>query len=142
MVTQQPSARPGGLNELGGEPLYPPVDRDVINADATFSQQLLNVTGGQAVTQLPAHRDCDHLAWEMETGEGGGAASRQRISRPDATIGLRNGAANAAPTTSAPTANSRHGGALGPLGLVWLDGHATYVCTWCENAPVPLQPVD
>jgi hypothetical protein len=31
-------AGPGGVDQLRGEPLHPPVDRDVIHNDATFGQ--------------------------------------------------------------------------------------------------------
>jgi hypothetical protein len=62
-------AEPGGLDELGREPLDPPVDGDVINGDATLSQQLLDVPLGQAVAQVPADRDRNHLRWKPEASE-------------------------------------------------------------------------
>jgi len=53
--------RAGSINELRGEGLYPAIHRDVIDPDATFGQQLFHVAIGQAVAQIPAHRDRDHL---------------------------------------------------------------------------------
>jgi hypothetical protein len=58
---------PGGsrrVDELGSERLHPPVDSHMINLDATFGEQLLDIAIRQAVTQVPAHRDSDHLARE------------------------------------------------------------------------------
>jgi hypothetical protein len=46
------AAGAGGLDELGGEPLDPPVDGDVIDGDAAFGQQFLHVAVGQAVAQV------------------------------------------------------------------------------------------
>jgi len=54
----------GGVNELGGERLHPPIDGDVINSDAAFGEQFFDIAVGQAVAQVPAHRDRDHLARE------------------------------------------------------------------------------
>jgi hypothetical protein len=44
----------GGVDELRREAQHPPVDRHVINGDAAFGRQLLDVTVGQPVPQ--AHR--------------------------------------------------------------------------------------
>jgi hypothetical protein len=55
------------LNELGCEGLHPPVDRDVIDLDAALGEQFLDVAVGQAVAQIPAHRDRDHLTWKPVT---------------------------------------------------------------------------
>jgi len=49
----------------------PAVDRDVVDLDPTFGQQLLDVTIGQAVAQVPAHRHHDHIGRESEPGERG-----------------------------------------------------------------------
>jgi hypothetical protein len=35
--------RPGGVGEQRGEPLYPPVDRDVVYLDAPLGQQFLGI---------------------------------------------------------------------------------------------------
>ena len=49
--------RPGGLDELGREPLHPSVYGHVIDGDAALGQQLLHVVVGQAVAQALADRD-------------------------------------------------------------------------------------
>jgi len=36
-------AWPRGLGQQRGEPLYPPVDRDVVDLDAALGEQLLDV---------------------------------------------------------------------------------------------------
>jgi hypothetical protein len=59
--------RAGGVDELLGERLDPPVDAHGIDVDATLGQQLLDLAVGQPVTQLPTHRDCDDLAREAVT---------------------------------------------------------------------------
>jgi hypothetical protein len=37
------AARAGGLDELRGETLHPPVDGDVVNGDAALGEQLFDV---------------------------------------------------------------------------------------------------
>jgi hypothetical protein len=49
--------------------LDPPVHRDVVDVDAAVGQQLLDVARGQAVAEIPADRDRDHLRREPEPGE-------------------------------------------------------------------------
>jgi hypothetical protein len=61
--------RSGGVGEHRGEPLHPPVDSHVVDLDAALSQQLLNVPIREAVAQVPADRDRDHLRWEPEPRE-------------------------------------------------------------------------
>jgi len=70
------AAEPGGVGQQRREPLDPAKDRDVVDFDTAFDQQLLHVAVGQAVAQLPAHRHHDHLGREPEAREGG--ARRQR----------------------------------------------------------------
>jgi len=70
-VTRHVTARPRSLDELRGEPLNPPVDRDVIDVHSPLGKQLLDVTIGQAVPQVPPHRHRDHLARKPETSERG-----------------------------------------------------------------------
>jgi hypothetical protein len=41
----------------------------VINFDTTLGQQLLDISIGQPVTQVPPHRNHDHIRREPETGE-------------------------------------------------------------------------
>ncbi len=95
-VTGQPAARAGGFDELGGEPLDPPVDGYVVNADAAFGEQFLDVAVGQAVSQIPADRDRDHLTRETESGECRRAPRGHRPSLADASIDQRNGASGPA----------------------------------------------
>jgi hypothetical protein len=57
-----------GVDELGCEGLHPPIDRDVVNDDAAFGQQLLDVAVGESITQIPAHRDRDDLTREPVAG--------------------------------------------------------------------------
>ena len=64
------AARPGGLSEQRREPLHPPVDGDVVNLDAAFGEQLLDIAVGEAKAQVPADRQHDHIRREAETGEG------------------------------------------------------------------------
>jgi hypothetical protein len=45
----------GGVGKQRGEPLHPSVHRDVVDLDAAFGEQLLDVAVGQPVAQLPAH---------------------------------------------------------------------------------------
>ena len=80
------AARPGRLDELRGEPLHPPVDRDVIDDHATLGEQLLDVAVGQAVAQVPPDRDRDHLAREPEPCE-----RRHRTRRSHQAILASNG---------------------------------------------------
>jgi len=41
----------------------------VVDLDTALSQQLLQIPVGQAVAQVPADRDRDHLGWEPEPSE-------------------------------------------------------------------------
>ena len=54
----------GGVDELRRESSHPPVDRHVLDGDAALGQQFFDVAEGQAVAQLPAHGDRDHLPRE------------------------------------------------------------------------------
>jgi hypothetical protein len=58
--------RPGSLDELRGEALYPSVDGHVINGDAALGKRLLDIPVGQAISQVPADRDRDHLPRERK----------------------------------------------------------------------------
>src|SRR6478735_8968969 len=55
------AGRSGRVDELGREGPHPPVDRHVVDLDAALGQQFLDIAVGQAVAQIPAHRDADHL---------------------------------------------------------------------------------
>jgi hypothetical protein len=43
----------------------------VVDLDATFGEQFLDVTVGQPEAQVPADRNYDHIGWEAEAGERG-----------------------------------------------------------------------
>jgi|SRR6185437_15201955 hypothetical protein len=68
-VTRSMPARPRSFNELAGESLYPSVDGHMIDGDAALGQQLLDIAIGQAISQIRADRDRDHLPREPETSE-------------------------------------------------------------------------
>ena len=59
-----------GLGELGGEPMDPPVHRDVVDLDASLGQELLHVPVGQAEPQVPPDRQGDDLGREPVAREG------------------------------------------------------------------------
>jgi hypothetical protein len=42
----------------------------MIDINAPFSEEFSDVSVGQPVAQVPAHRDRDHLRWETKPGEG------------------------------------------------------------------------
>jgi hypothetical protein len=60
---------PGGVCQQRREPLYPPIDRDVVDVDAAFGEQFLDVAVGQSVAQVPAHRYHDYLGRKPESSE-------------------------------------------------------------------------
>jgi hypothetical protein len=60
-------ARASSVDEHGGEGLHPAVDRDVIHADASFAEQLLDIAVRQPVAQIPAHRDPERMKRTVET---------------------------------------------------------------------------
>jgi hypothetical protein len=62
---------------LRGEALHPSVDRDVIDFDAALGEQLLHISVGERVPQVPADRDGDHRRREPEPAN----ADRSRIGR-------------------------------------------------------------
>jgi hypothetical protein len=68
-VTRRVATEFGCVCQQRREPLHPPEHRDVIDLDPAFDQQFLYVTVGQAVAQVPADRDHDHLSREPEPGE-------------------------------------------------------------------------
>jgi hypothetical protein len=87
------AARPRSLDELRSETLHPPVDGDMIHGDATFSEQFLDVAVRQAVPQVPADRDRDHLPREPEACEDRGcAACSHQTSLRSSAIGQCNSA--------------------------------------------------
>ena len=60
---------PGGLGELRGEAVDPPVDADVVDLDPVLGEKLLDVSVGQAEPQVPADRQGDDLRREPVPGE-------------------------------------------------------------------------
>src|SRR6266496_353940 len=71
---------PSGLRELRREPLDPPVDAHVVDLDAAFCQELLDVSVGKTEPQVPADSQGDDLRREAVPGEGrGGRRSRTRV---------------------------------------------------------------
>ena len=69
-VTDGMAAGPGGLGEQRGEALHPPVDGDMVDLDAALGEELLDVAVRQRETQVPAHRQHDHLGREAEASQG------------------------------------------------------------------------
>jgi hypothetical protein len=63
------SAGPSSLGQQRREPLHPPIDGDVVDLDATLSQELFDVAVGQTEAQVPADRDDDDIGWEAKAGE-------------------------------------------------------------------------
>jgi hypothetical protein len=108
-VTGGMAAWPGSFDELGGEALHPPVDGDVISRDTALGQQFPDVTVRQALPQVPADRDGDHLPRESETSEHRRRARRRhRTSLPPAAIDQRNRArTNATVMPVTPTSTPR-----------------------------------
>ena len=68
-VTNTVSARSSRVDQLRGESLYPPVDRDVINLYPAFCQEFLDIAVRKAVAEIPAHSQQDHVGREPETSE-------------------------------------------------------------------------
>jgi hypothetical protein len=61
----------GCLRELRREPLDPPVDAHVVDLDASFRQELLDVPVGQGEPQVPPDGQGDDLGREPIAGERG-----------------------------------------------------------------------
>jgi hypothetical protein len=49
------------VDEQRREPLHPPIDGHVVDIDTSLDQELFHVTVGEPETQIPAHRQGDHL---------------------------------------------------------------------------------
>jgi hypothetical protein len=63
-----PACRPTSVTVL----IHPPIHGDMVDVDAPLGQQLRDIAVGQAVTQVPANRDSDHLTREAIPGRGSG----------------------------------------------------------------------
>ena len=70
-IPRRVPSRASRVNEFGREGLHPPVDRDVVDLDATFGEKFLDVAVGQVIAQVPAHRGSDHFAREAVAGRCG-----------------------------------------------------------------------
>jgi hypothetical protein len=68
-VADRLAARPGCIGQRGREALHPSVHGDVIDLDATLTEELLDVAVGEPVPEVPAHRQDDDLGREPEPGE-------------------------------------------------------------------------
>jgi hypothetical protein len=69
-VTAAVTGGTGGVDEKRREALHPSVHADMIDVDAPFGQQLLEVAVGQPVAQVPPDRQHDHLWREPVPREG------------------------------------------------------------------------
>ncbi len=68
-VTDAVTTRPRRVDEQRCEALHPPVDGDVIDLDAAFGEEFLDVAVRQAVAEVPAHGQQDHLGREPVPGK-------------------------------------------------------------------------
>src|SRR3954447_2219081 len=68
-VARRVAGDSGGVGEQRGEPVHPPVDGDVVDPDAAFGEEFLDVAVREAVARVPADRHDDHLGGEAEAGE-------------------------------------------------------------------------
>ena len=66
------TTRPSRVDQQRREALNPSVDRDVVDFDPTFGQQLLDVSIRQSVAEIPADRQQDHLRREPIANKGRG----------------------------------------------------------------------
>jgi hypothetical protein len=62
-------ARACRVRQQRREALHPAEDADMVNLDAPLRHGFFDVTVGEPETQIPAHRQDDHLRWEPEPGE-------------------------------------------------------------------------
>jgi hypothetical protein len=58
----------------------------MVDVDAAFGQEFFDVSVGQPVAQLPAHRDRDHLWRETKPGERGPRYRWDRATAHQATL--------------------------------------------------------
>ena len=69
-ATDRVAARAGGVDQLRGETLHPPKDRDVVNGDAAFGEEFLDIAVGEPEAQVPAYGQQDDVGREPVAGEG------------------------------------------------------------------------
>jgi hypothetical protein len=90
------SAGSGSVDQQRGKPLHPAIDGLVIDCDTALSQQLLDVTVGEAVAEVLAHRQQDHIRREPEPRKAGpqrwylDVVTAHRPTLPEPVIGQRN----------------------------------------------------
>jgi hypothetical protein len=68
-ISNTMSARPSSLGQQRCEPLHPAIHGDVVDLDAPFAEQLLDVAVGEAEAQVPVDRDDNHIGWESEASK-------------------------------------------------------------------------
>lgn len=57
------------IDEKRSETLHPPVDRDMVNVDASFSQEFFGVSIGKPLAELSPDRQQDHLGREPKASK-------------------------------------------------------------------------
>jgi hypothetical protein len=97
-ITNTAPGRPSRVDDQRGEALHPPINRHVINVDTAFREQFFDIAVGQAVAEIPAHRQQDHLRREPVAGE----RNRNRAATTDHPCTHR-------PTLNPPTQQCRCG---------------------------------
>ncbi len=75
-VTHHMTTRAGGVDEHRGEALHPPVDGDMVDVDAAFGEEFFHIAVGQAVAEVPAHGQQDHLGRKPVAGKRLGSVGR------------------------------------------------------------------
>ena len=60
------ATRTRGVDHQRREALHPPIDRHVINIDATLGEQFFDIAVRQVVAQISAHRQQDDVRREPE----------------------------------------------------------------------------
>ena len=73
--------RAGGVDEFRCEGLHPALDRHVVDLNPAFGEQFLHIAVGQAVSQIPAHRDRDDLTRKPIAGRSDGRTESELITR-------------------------------------------------------------
>lgn len=71
-----------------GVKCHPPADGDVMNRDATFGEEFLDIAMGESVAEMPAHSQQDHLRREPKPRERSGLSDVAPI-QPTASSGRR-----------------------------------------------------
>jgi hypothetical protein len=80
-VTDGVTGRAGGIDQFRGEPLDPAERGHVIDVDAALGEELLQVPVRQALAQVPADRQEDHIRGNRNPAKAEGACLRLRPGR-------------------------------------------------------------